>query len=118
MEVKAEIINYNQNLIFSTLEPELKVFGNEKKTITYRAKNLSRKTIKIQPHLIIDPEYTEEYITRYECLCSRSYRLKPQEEIELKMEFEISEDIFRNPKFDKANPITIRYKIESLNTVL
>ncbi|MBU6140860.1 MAG: cytochrome c oxidase assembly protein [Proteobacteria bacterium] len=111
VKVSFEITNYNQNLEFFVSQPSIDSFTNKKNLVTYRAKNLSKKTIKFRPQLIVEPEYATKYLTRYECICFRSYKLKPSEEIEMRMEFLIDKKIEEEEQFLNNRNIKIRVKI-------
>lgn len=117
INVKFEVTNYDKSLEFASREPSIKLYGNQKKSVSYYAKNNSKRILKFNPTLFIEPEYAKKYVIRYDCLCSKSYKIKPKEEIRMTMEFEIDDEISKDPKFDpkfnKSNPeIIIRYKVD------
>jgi len=93
LTVFLEIKSYNSKLVFEPVEPIIKTVAGRKNTATYRLKNLGKRRISLRPNLVIEPPYFENNLIRHECLCSHIYRLKPGEEIEVQMRFEIKEDI-------------------------
>ncbi|OFW80433.1 MAG: hypothetical protein A2887_03370 [Alphaproteobacteria bacterium RIFCSPLOWO2_01_FULL_40_26] len=113
IDIVIETTNYYENIEFSAQEPAITTFPNKKTAILYNIKNLGKTPVRIRPKLIVEPQYAEKYLTKYECLCMREIRLKAKEEKELKMEFEINREIEHDAEFEK-NPdkvIKIRYKI-------
>lgn len=116
-------ITYKENLFFSASKPvkigsnaegeneENKFSTNQKIEVIYTLKNNSKKLMQLQPRLLVQPEYAEKYLIRYECPCSRKYKLKAGEEIEMKMRFEIDSNIEKDEKFKQKELITINYKI-------
>jgi cytochrome c oxidase assembly protein Cox11 len=113
IDVIFEVMNYNEALHFYNEKSNLTTFTNSKNIITYHAKNTSEKPISFRPKLIIEPEYAEKYLIRYQCLCMQELKLKKGETANLKMEFEIDKKIENDENFKKQNEkkITIRYKI-------
>lgn len=113
IDVIFESTNYREDLDFRPYENAISTVTNKKNTIIYLAKNLSEKTITFRPKLIVEPEYAEGYITRYECLCSHEYKLKKGESIEMTMEFEIDRKIEKDSKFmnKPEKSIKVRFKI-------
>lgn len=113
MEVKLEVTNYNPKLVFMPLESSVTVVSNKKIIVTYRAQNLSKKTIRLHPLLIVEPDYFKKNLIRHDCLCEHSYKIKPLQEIKMDMEFEIDDNIEAEPRFKLREPLIIRYKISS-----
>ena len=107
-----EATSYNEDIVFSQEEPAMMTVGNRKNIVTYYIKNNSRKIFRFQPKLSVEPDYTEKYLIRYECPCFRGYKLKPGEEMKLRMEFEIDRAIENDRKFTTSDKkIKIRFKI-------
>lgn len=106
-----EVTNYREGLDFRVLSDGFKTVTNRKNIVNYIAKNTSNRTIKFHPKFVLEPGYLEEYITRYQCLCSSQYTLKPNEEIKLQMIFLIEEKIFEdyNRSKDLESGLKIRY---------
>lgn len=112
INIKFEVTNFQKNLDFRSDISELTTVTNQKNLVTYYAKNNSKKLIRFRPKLIVEPEFAEKYLKRYECLCFREYRLKPGEEIEMRMEFEIERRMESdNRGKDPVTEMVIRYKI-------
>lgn len=104
--------SYNEDIVLSQEEPAMMTVGNKKNIVTYYIKNNSRKIFHFQPKLFVEPEFAAKYLIRYECPCFRKYKLKPGEEIRLKMEFEIDRAIESNREFTSSDKrIKIRFKI-------
>lgn len=86
-------INYSGKFSFESVDKTLSTVINRKNTIHYHAKNLSKKTVYLRPKLLITPPEFEPHIKIYDCLCSKVYKLKKGEEIDLKMTFVIKSSI-------------------------
>ena len=91
IDVEFGAINYREDLLFTVDTPILETVINRKNTVTYRAKNLSKRAIYFRPILLVEPESAMEHIIRYECPCSRKYKLKKGGEIEMKMTFRLTQ---------------------------
>ncbi len=111
IKISFEITNYNRGLKFSVSQTSIDSFTNKKNLVTYHATNISKKTIKFRPALIVEPDYVKDYLVRYECPCFRHYSLKSGEGTEMNMEFEVSRKIQDDKRFKKEEVIKIRYKI-------
>lgn len=113
IKLKFEVTNYSQKVDFKVIQKTLTTVSGRKNVVFYRAKNVSKKHIRINPALFVKPKYVEKYLTRYECLCTRQFKIAPGEEIEMRMEFEIKNSISDDVNFQKDpdSPILIRYKI-------
>lgn len=99
--LKFNVVNFNKNLNFEVLDKSLTTVSNRKNVIHYRAKNLSKKTIYLRSKLKISPADLEKHIKIYDCLCTKVYKLKIGEEIDLKMTFEIKPSIGDEKYFSK-----------------
>jgi cytochrome c oxidase assembly protein Cox11 len=112
-----EITNYRQGLDFRVLSDSFQTVSNRKNIVNYSAKNTSNRTIKFNTELVVEPEYLEEYITRYQCLCSQQYSLKPNEEIKLRMIFLIDEEFFKYRKLrNLEDDLKIRYVVNQIRS--
>lgn len=108
--INFEVTNYNRELDFRVLNSRLETVANRINIVNYSAKNNSKRKIKFQPKFVTEPEYFDEFITRYQCLCSSQYSLKPGEEIKLQMIFVVGKEIFEIEEFEKIkNSLKIRY---------
>lgn len=111
-----EVTNYHKDIIFSPSAKEIKqALAGKKYEVFYHAENLTKKAIYLSPKLIIEPAYAEQYLIRYQCLCSRRYKLDPKEKIDLRMEFTFDKKIEEDKKFsntpEQERSIKIRFKI-------
>lgn len=115
-EIKVDfgIMNYREDLEFKVDEPSLVTVSNRMNVVTYHAKNLSKRVIHFRPMLHVDPESSQPFIKRYECPCSHEYKLKQDEEIELKMKFRIDEKIYKatDPRERGEVRVGIIYRIK------
>ena len=84
--------NYRKDLDFAVDQEILETVSGRKNNVIFRAKNLSNRVIHFRPKLQVRTEAFAKYLTRYECPCSNSYKLKKGEEIELKMRFMVDLD--------------------------
>ena len=121
IEVFFEVTSYREDLKITANQSTITTVSGRKNTVTYRAKNLTNRPIRFRANFLTDPDYAEKHIKRYECLCFREYKLKPNEEIELKMVFALNDKIIeeiadskesKNNNKSKKNSLMIRYKIK------
>lgn len=113
IKVDFGITNYRENLEFDVSEPSITTVSGRNNTVTYRAKNNSNHIMRLYPKLEIEPASVEKYITRYECLCSRQYKLMKGEEIEMRMRFEVSERIEEDTNYrQNGNVVKIWYVVK------
>lgn len=116
IKVDFEVTSYREDLEFLPLESSIITVTGRKNSMTYHAKNLSTHMIRFRPTLKVEPQVFEQYITRYECLCSHVYKLKVGEAIQPEMRFAISSKILENPLFKEMRqndkPIKIRYEVQ------
>ena len=65
---------------------------------------------------IIEPEYISKFIERFQCLCTRKYKLRPNEEMDLQMVFAVKGGFIEASNYVlenyKNNPIKLRYQVE------
>ena len=111
IKLSVNALDYSEKVEFTVLKPEGESYTNLKTLAIYHVKNISKKTIKFRPALIVEPKYVEKYLIRYQCLCLHKYRLKAGEEIEMKMEFMIDKKIESDERFNENELINIGYKI-------
>jgi cytochrome c oxidase assembly protein Cox11 len=116
IRVNFEITNFRENLVFETSTVDLETGTNRINKVKFHVKNDSPNIIEFQPKLFIEPEYISKFIERFQCLCTRKYKLRPNEEMDLQMVFavkggfiEASNYVFENYK---NNPIKLRYQVE------
>ncbi|MBM3579636.1 MAG: hypothetical protein FJX34_02545, partial [Alphaproteobacteria bacterium] len=115
-DITFEVTNYHKDIIFYPSITEVKeALAGKKYEIFYHVENLTKKVIYLSPKLIIEPAYAERYLIRYQCLCSRRYKLNPKERIDLRMEFEFKKEIENDETFSSSQEqnktIKIRFKI-------
>lgn len=111
INVSINAISYSEKVKFTVLKPEDEAYTNKRISAIYHVKNISKKTISFRPALIVEPEYVEKYLIRYECLCLNKYRLKAGEEIDMRMELMIDKKIENDERFKREMLINIGYKI-------
>lgn len=63
------------------------------------------------PKMRIDPQFAEQYLNKYECLCFKSYKLKPGESMDLNMTFDFDKKIENDRNLGKDTTIKILFKI-------
>lgn len=118
IEVSLEVANLRSDLDLAADISPLTTVSGKKNSVTYYAKNISDHEVNFRPRLIIEPQSLDKYITRYQCLCSNDYTLKPGEQKILKMRFAIDRKIEKDAAFkrlgtDKGSgkAIKIRYHL-------
>ena len=114
--IQLNVLNYSKNFSFESVEKSITTVPHRKNVVYYRAKNLSKKTIYLRPKLNIEPKEFEPYITIYDCLCTKVYKLKRGEEIEIKMTFKLLGSI-NNPVISESyrntnKPISLSYLVK------
>ena len=123
IEVAFEITNYREDLDIRVDKALISTVTGRKNTVIYRARNLTNQPIRFRTAFFTNPESAETMVKRYECLCANEYKLKKNEEIELKLVFALDKKIVkelfedgdfgkRNDKNDASERLVIRYKIK------
>lgn len=105
-----EITNYNRDLLISTDQESLDTKINRKNLVTFRVENKSAKPIKFKPTLIVEPEEAAQYLVRYQCPCSHTFKVNGKNSLEFQMEFVVDDKIRRRDDNLSEKPIKIRYK--------
>ncbi len=105
-----EITNYNRDLIISSDQETLNTKINRKNLVTFRVENKSAKLIKFKPTLIVEPKEAEQYLIRYQCPCSHTFKVKGKNSLEFQMEFIVDDEIEKRDDDLSEKPIKIRYK--------
>ncbi len=108
--INLEVTNYRADLLFEPVESSLTTVSNRKNIVFYRAKNLTNHPIRFRPSFITEPQYATTFIKRYDCLCSQEYKLKADEEIQLKMRFEVSEKNYFEPRFGNHGGASLKLR--------
>jgi cytochrome c oxidase assembly protein Cox11 len=111
IKINFEITNYLAELEFEPAQPTLTTVANRKNVVLYTVKNNSNNPIKFHPELLFEPEDLDEYFVLYECLCEKSYQLKPGQKLQLKMIFLLDPEIEKTKKDDSDLVLKVRYKI-------
>lgn len=109
-----EVTNYNRDLVVLLDQSTLDTKTNRKNLVTYRVENKSKKPIKFRPTLIVEPKEAEEYLIRYQCPCSHTFKVKGKDVVEFQLEFAVDDDIVRRDDTISEKPIKIRYKFDSI----
>ncbi len=96
----------NENLPWEIERPKekLKVHPGEMHNISYRATNLSDKTIKVQAVPGITPWQATEYFNKTECFCFDTQTLAPGESKDMSLQFVVNREL---P--EKYKTITLSY---------
>jgi len=108
-EFYPEAKNYVEDLVIIADKESVKTVVNRRTTITYNVRNESGKTIRFRPTFYALPEEMESYIRRFECSCSKTYKLKKGESTTLTIEFELKGD-FEDEYSASAEKIIIGLK--------
>lgn len=108
-----EFINLNPNihLDISSDFLELSTVSGRKNVVTYTIKNISKtdKDVKFKLKFKTDPSYEIKRIKVHECLCNKTYKLKPGREMIKKFIFTFKEEPYQTDK------VKIIHEIEYLN---
>ena len=118
IEVSFEVTNLRSDLDLAADRSPITTVSGKKNSVIYYAKNISDHEVNFRPRLIVEPESLDKYITRYQCLCSNDYTLKPGEQKTLEMRFAINHKIEKDAVFKRlgadkntSKVIKIRYHI-------
>lgn len=93
LEVTFKASNYIEGLELTPAIDSLKTVANRKNSMIYKVKNTSNKMIRFKSEFYLDPPQMEEYITKYECRCSKERKLKVGEESTIEMKFSFDKGI-------------------------
>ena len=91
-KITPETINYIEDLIIAPEQESLTTVVNRKNIVTYTVKNDSEHFIRFRPSFYVLPEEMDQYITRFECDCSKTFKLKKGQSTTMKVEFELKRE--------------------------
>jgi cytochrome c oxidase assembly protein subunit 11 len=84
-------------------------------TITYRATNLSTKTVTGMAVFNVTPELAGVYFNKIECFCFTQQTLKPGETVDMPVTFFVDPDIAKNADLATVREITLSYTFYASN---
>ena len=91
--IKMEVTDYRRDIELTVLQSEVKTVSNKVNKVDYRVKNLTNRVQYLRPILHIEPEDFKKYIEFYNCICNNRYKIKPNQTLNLQMEFLLNENI-------------------------
>jgi cytochrome c oxidase assembly protein subunit 11 len=106
------LANRNRDLPweFRPLQAMIKVHPGEVKTVSYFAKNLTKRAIVAQAVPSLQPGLATKYFSKIECFCFNKQKFESGEEREMPLQFVVDPNL---PKH--INTITIAYTFFDLN---
>jgi cytochrome c oxidase assembly protein subunit 11 len=84
-------------------------------TVTYRATNLTNKTLTGTAAFNVTPELAGAYFNKIECFCFTEQTLKPGETVEMPVTFFVDPDIDQNHDLATVREITLSYTFYAAN---
>lgn len=117
VDVEIQALNHFRDLDFEVETKNISTFTGKNVKVDFVIKNRTDSDIKIQKMFFIDPDYAEEYLKRFECLCFNRYFIAKNSEIELSAKFQITKDIEQDQNFIKNKKIVIGYEIVDIFVV-
>jgi|TARA_Y100000389_G_C17471432_1_gene531592 cytochrome c oxidase assembly protein Cox11 len=112
IEINFTAKNTNKDLTFKSEKNSIKTVTGKKNIVKFYIKNNSstNKTIKFRIKYNVSPKDYSQYIKLYQCLCAKSYLLKPGKEIVNEVIFSIKNN-FDNILNNNQNNINLIYEI-------
>ncbi len=110
-EVNFEAQNQLSTLEFKVLNPKAVMKAGQNITVIFTAKNLTNQEITIRPEYFIDPQNTDQYLTRYECLCFKEHIMPAGQEIQMPFRIKIDPEIEKDPYFSNHKLINIGFRL-------
>ena len=95
---------------FKVLQDTIIVKIGENKTISYKGKNLSGRTITSTANFVVSPESIYPYLVKTECFCFTEQTLKPGESKIFTMVFYLDPSLDSDSNFDKLKELVFTYE--------
>ena len=95
---------------FKVLQDIISVKIGENKTISYKGKNLSGRTITSTANFVVSPESIHPYLVKTECFCFTEQTLKPEESKMFTMVFYLDPSLDSDSNFDKLKELVFTYE--------
>jgi cytochrome c oxidase assembly protein Cox11 len=101
------------NVDFYTEDNFINTFAGKKHKVKFTMHNRSKTTIYMLPKMKIEPKEASKYINRYQCPCMQRHKLKPNQKLNLEMEFDADIEIEEVEEVgnDKKREIKILFEI-------
>ncbi len=119
-KIKVKFVNINPQpyIDFQAIPHELVTSTGQKNIVKYNLTNVTKNRynpIKFDIKYSVEPERFERYIKRYQCLCGKSYKLKPNQSRQEEFIFKIDNDFAEMLDENNSEEIEIRYEINYKN---
>ena len=95
---------------FKVLQDTISVKIGENKTISYKGKNLSGRTITSTANFVVSPESIHPYLVKTECFCFTEQTLKPEESKIFTMVFYLDPSLDSDSNLDKLKELVFTYE--------
>ena len=95
---------------FKVLQDTISVKIGENKTISYKGKNLSGRTITSTANFVVSPESIHPYLVKTECFCFTEQTLKPEESKIFTMVFYLDPALDSDSNLDKLKELVFTYE--------
>ena len=95
---------------FKVLQDAISVKIGENKTISYKGKNLSGRTITSTANFVISPESIYPYLIKTECFCFTEQTLKPEESKIFTMVFYLDPSLDSDRNLDNLKELVFTYE--------
>ena len=95
---------------FKVLQDTISVKIGENKTISYKGKNLSGRTITSTANFVVSPESIHPYLVKTECFCFTEQTLKPEESKIFTLVFYLDPSLDSDSNFDKLKELVFTYE--------
>lgn len=95
---------------FEPVQAVVRIEPGARKTIYYRAKNLSARTTTGQAVFNVTPLQAGQYFSKIECFCFTEQTLKPGEEVLMPVIFFVDPKLLTSPVNRKIDEITLSYR--------
>ena len=95
---------------FKVLQDTISVKIGENKTISYKGKNLSGRTITSTANFVVSPESIHPYLVKTECFCFTEQTLKPEESRIFTMVFYLDPSLDSDSNLDKLKELVFTYE--------